>query len=383
MTRGDDSVSADGVDFETTLPVDAIANMAQRAAAQSTGDVEHGRQRVVADHSTDRAMEFHITDWAVAYKKLMVFTVSLTQQNGHVFGSTVIDWHLAEKSAHRRRGRGRTAPVARHTYLQFAEHLVGQVRAADSAARVTVRGDWLLPASLPAPAAPAPAAPAASRASTAPTTPAPLFGAEAYAAAFPPPHTSKSAAVFSPPAPAPSPTPPARPAAAPQPPAWPLPHASTAAAGLITGIPQAADTPSPRVPASPSLHPSPPHTPQHSDPSGRPVAAWSLALPDGRTVTITTAAVLGRAPVPPAEAPGALAVAADDPNRSVSKTHALLALRDGMLWVTDLHSTNGTVVTARAGQVTVCEPDVPVQVDEGSTVSLGEFTLTVVHTQPG
>src|SRR6202012_999648 len=73
-------------------------------------------------------------------------------------------------------------------------------------------------------------------------------------------------------------------------------------------------------------------------------AGWSREPPDGRSVSVAEVTVVGRNPSATPAAPGAHAVALDDPERSLSKTHALLTPSESALAVTDLHSTNGVAV---------------------------------------
>ncbi len=101
---------------------------------------------------------------------------------------------------------------------------------------------------------------------------------------------------------------------------------------------------------------------------------WEIQFADGTRRQLAGAIVLGRNPVPP---PGVVAtpVSVNDPHRSVSKTHALLELRDGMPWLTDLHSSNGTTVTNEVGEAIVCEPGVPLPLGDRWTAGLGELSL--------
>lgn len=102
---------------------------------------------------------------------------------------------------------------------------------------------------------------------------------------------------------------------------------------------------------------------------------WTVAISDGRRLDIAQSLVFGRAPVAPASAPSAVAVPVVDPRKSLSKTHGLLEVRDALLWVTDLHSTNGTTVTNAVGEATSCPPGVAMPVGEGWTISFGEVSL--------
>ena len=55
-----------GVDVETSLSVETLANMAQRAALESTGNLLKGKHRIVSTSSTDRAIEFRINDFLIS-----------------------------------------------------------------------------------------------------------------------------------------------------------------------------------------------------------------------------------------------------------------------------------------------------------------------------
>ncbi len=104
-----------------------------------------------------------------------------------------------------------------------------------------------------------------------------------------------------------------------------------------------------------------------------------VTLDDGRTLTVTGTAVLGRNPAP---APGVQVVRVTDPGRSVSKTHLELGADASGAWVTDRGSTNGTVVTLPDGGQVVCRVDHPVRLRPGAVVVLGDRSLRVV-TVPG
>jgi hypothetical protein len=105
---------------------------------------------------------------------------------------------------------------------------------------------------------------------------------------------------------------------------------------------------------------------------------WALAHAAG-TVPLTSAVVVGRNPSAPPSAPLANRVAVQDPNKSVSKTHALIELRDGMPWVTDLNSTNGTTLTNEVGEALVCVPGVAVPAGDDWQVGLGEYSLKLAR----
>ncbi|QNE47445.1 FHA domain-containing protein [Glaciihabitans sp. INWT7] len=107
--------------------------------------------------------------------------------------------------------------------------------------------------------------------------------------------------------------------------------------------------------------------------------AWSIVLPTGQSVPVASAVIIGRDPVANAAWPAAALLPALDPAKSLSKTHALLELEGGILWVHDLDSTNGVFVVAPGMDVVQVDPGTRVLVPDGAEVELGEFIVTVVR----
>ena len=103
--------------------------------------------------------------------------------------------------------------------------------------------------------------------------------------------------------------------------------------------------------------------------------AWQLSLADGQTLTVTGALVLGRDPAPAGHG-AATMVRVIDAARSVSKSHALVELVEGELWVTDLHSTNGVSMVLQ-GQRIPLDQGVRTALAAGVCLSLGEFAVQV------
>lgn len=109
----------------------------------------------------------------------------------------------------------------------------------------------------------------------------------------------------------------------------------------IDSVPLAADAT--RASLSPALEDE--HDGETRIASGiAPVSAWRLSLPDGSTHAVVRSAILGRDPAARPTHPGAELVTVVDAFKSVSKSHAVLEVREGTVWVTDLGSTNGTAI---------------------------------------
>ena len=104
--------------------------------------------------------------------------------------------------------------------------------------------------------------------------------------------------------------------------------------------------------------------------------SWRLVLPGGESHPLTGTVILGRDPIIDDSDSGAVPLAVDDPGRSVSKTHAVITVRDGAVLVRDLHSTNGTVVSSGSRQVRV-GTDRESPVPPGAIVELGSYVIRV------
>ena len=147
------------------------------------------------------------------------------------------------------------------------------------------------------------------------------------------------------------PTPPATPA---EPPATATPLTPTPPVTPAAPMP-------PVVPATPTL------------PTGNP----RLVLPDGAVLPLLGGLIVGRDPQPQ-NGYGVSALAAlHDVERSVSKTHAILSVSEGRVWITDLNSTNGTFAVAPDGELTSCPPEVATLLDAGADIRFGEYRVRV------
>ncbi|WP_229051832.1 RDD family protein [Aeromicrobium sp. Leaf350] len=109
--------------------------------------------------------------------------------------------------------------------------------------------------------------------------------------------------------------------------------------------------------------------------SARPT--WVLVSEDGRRIAVTSTVVVGRDP-DTGDHTGALPAAIPDPERSVSKTHAVLTVSGGALRVDDLHSTNGTHVLSH-GVESAVQPGTPLEIQPGDTVWFGDRAFVAEH----
>ena len=132
----------------------------------------------------------------------------------------------------------------------------------------------------------------------------------------------------------------------------------------LTPVPDAsAQTATPSLPSASSAAPA--------------LSVRLVPLLGGNPILIHEPTVVGRDPDNISAYPGAERVALDDPTRSVSKTHAaIFPLLDGV-WVTDLHSTNGTRVEYRDGRTVEAVPDKALSALEGSTIFFGRIAFKV------
>ncbi|WP_448630263.1 RDD family protein [Cellulomonas soli] len=111
----------------------------------------------------------------------------------------------------------------------------------------------------------------------------------------------------------------------------------------------------------------------------RPAAptVYVLTLDTGEALTVTGTGLIGRNPRALAGDPCDHLVTVDDPERSLSRTHARFGIDAGGFWVSDAGSGNGTSLTAPGYLRVAVPPGEHVPVPSGSTVHLGERTFTV------
>jgi hypothetical protein len=143
------------------------------------------------------------------------------------------------------------------------------------------------------------------------------------------------------------------------------PRPEPAPAAPTTEVPVEATILRPNGPGSDALPPPP---------TAVPGTRWRLLLPDGVEIPLDAALLLGREPVAPSGVRGARPIALRDPDKTVSKTHALLTPVATGVRVRDLHSSNGTTLVLPGGRAPVpAEGDV--LVTQEAELELGRFRV--------
>lgn len=111
-----------------------------------------------------------------------------------------------------------------------------------------------------------------------------------------------------------------------------------------------------------------------------PLADVLLVPASGDAIVVRGTVVVGRRPE--SDAPDVTAHALPDIARTLSRNHAVLEWTDNLLWVTDLHTTNGTTITSPDGAVQPLVPGQRTAAAVGWHVELGERAYTVTAGGP-
>ncbi|MFT4262992.1 MAG: FHA domain-containing protein, partial [Nocardioides sp.] len=111
--------------------------------------------------------------------------------------------------------------------------------------------------------------------------------------------------------------------------------------------------------------------------AARPAAPrWVLTPEGGAPFAVERDTLIGRLPDAGLR-PGAAVLAVDDPQFTVSKTHAVVTQEPPGLWIEDLDSTHGVVVRRKGDEMRL-DPRRPTRLLDGDTVILGAFAISVV-----
>jgi hypothetical protein len=147
--------------------------------------------------------------------------------------------------------------------------------------------------------------------------------------------------------------------------------------------PGIADVPQPTAPEQvvaslPSPSPSPESMDETRVSVRRRVGVhWRLVLPDSRHVEVSGALLVGRDPAANKKYPAAALLTIDDDAHSISKTHAVFEVDADGLWITDLDSTNGVVITQPDGTELDLDSNVRGQIQPGADVGLGDYVVQI------
>ncbi|MBA8846794.1 hypothetical protein FHX53_000358 [Yonghaparkia alkaliphila] len=167
----------------------------------------------------------------------------------------------------------------------------------------------------------------------------------------------------------------------------PIPESAPAPTAIVAprpalapgSVPAVALAPAPSAVAStppePTLEPDTENT--RLVPRGSPGARFVLQFSTGESYTVLGSGIIGRNPSPePGEAVDHI-VTIVDPGRSVSKSHLEFGQDNGVFWVSDRHSGNGSVIREPGSEARYCEPGRRYRVVRGTRIDIGEQFVVV------
>lgn len=112
-------------------------------------------------------------------------------------------------------------------------------------------------------------------------------------------------------------------------------------------------------------------------PRGTGGARFVLQFSTGESYTVLGSGLAGRNPHPePGEYVDHL-VTIVDPGRSISKTHFEFGQHEGVFWLSDRHSGNGSIIREPGSEARVCEPGRRYPIVRGTRVDIGEQFVVV------
>ncbi|NNH06342.1 FHA domain-containing protein, partial [Cellulomonas fimi] len=162
-----------------------------------------------------------------------------------------------------------------------------------------------------------------------------------------------------------------------------MPEHAAADPAAPHGSVQQTAPPRPRPASASPAGTAAPAVPQPTAPAPRPVPSrYLLTLDTGDVWTVHGQGLVGRAPqVREGERHDHL-IAIEDPERSLSRTHAVFGVARTGFWVRDAGSGNGTVLVLPSGQAVTVTAEQAVTVPSGSTVRIGGRAFTVQEVPP-
>jgi hypothetical protein len=266
-----------------------------------------------------------------------------------VVASTAFDKSGRAQAWHDRVGRAVVVDVRAH------ERAVEE--ALDAADQAVAAAQQPAPRAVPAaPVAPAGVVPHAAVPPQVTTTAGPPVGPQPVAPDAAAPTGRRAARAAEQAAPVPPQPAPSQPVAG-----QPVPSRSVPGQHAPTGI-------RPIVPAAAQPEPAAPSRVVHQEQP----APFLVTLDTGEVMSVTGPGLIGRMPRP---APGERCdhvIVVDDPERSVSRTHARFGIDGGTFWVSDAGSGNGTTLRLPGGRVITVPADQRVLVPSGSTIQVGD-----------
>lgn len=107
-------------------------------------------------------------------------------------------------------------------------------------------------------------------------------------------------------------------------------------------------------------------------------ALFRLVFSTGENVVVSGSGLIGRNPIPGSADGSPEIVRIVDPQLSVSKTHVEFGIEDGLFWVSDRHSGNGTSISVPGKESLDTVPGERYGVARGTRIRIGEQFFDVL-----
>ena len=145
---------------------------------------------------------------------------------------------------------------------------------------------------------------------------------------------------------------------------------------FVPAMPGATPPPPPVAPPAVAVPTTPvavPAVPAHTEAPPQ----WSLTMHDGSVRYVSGTLLLGRDPARVEGWASAGLMVINDPEKTISKTHAAIDCSGDEFFIVDLHSTNGVAIIAPDGTETVADDGVRTAVAVGSDIELGRYRIVL------